>query len=77
MSDLAKILSLEPREAFAYPTRAALLVSAGWGFICSSIFFFNSLAVGSALWVAIIHAYPSGSMILPQRLPQNMSITGP
>src|SRR6266481_6441175 len=59
------------------PDQAALAVPGGCGCICSFIFCFISFAVGSALWVPSIHVYPSGSMIVPHRSPQNMSITGP
>src|SRR5260370_34616182 len=59
------------------PAQAALAVPAGCGCICSFIFCFISFAVGSALWVPSIHVYPSGSMIVPHRSPQNISITGP
>ncbi len=52
-------------------------VQAAWEGICSIIIFFISLAVGSALCVATIQIYPSGSTTVPQRSPQNMSITGP
>jgi hypothetical protein len=45
--------------------------------ICSFIFFFISWGVGSAICVAIIQVYPSGSTTVPQRSPQNISMTGP
>ncbi len=51
--------------------------AACWLAICSIIFFCISLGVGCAMWVATIQVYPSGSTMVPQRSPQNISITGP